>query len=42
MIQSPHDGDCELHVAFAIPAAELTRWEAWLAQNEIVVEEERT
>jgi len=41
-IQSPHDGDGELHVAFAIPAAELERWEAWLAENEIPVEERTT
>jgi catechol 2,3-dioxygenase-like lactoylglutathione lyase family enzyme len=26
-MQSPHDGDGELHVAFAIPAAELANWE---------------
>lgn len=40
-IQSPHDGDGELHVAFAIPASELARWEAWLKENGIVVEEKR-
>jgi catechol 2,3-dioxygenase-like lactoylglutathione lyase family enzyme len=28
-IPSPHDGDGELHIAFAIPASESTRWEAW-------------
>ena len=38
-IQSPHDGDGKLHIAFAIPAAELGKWEAWLAENEIPVEE---
>jgi catechol 2,3-dioxygenase-like lactoylglutathione lyase family enzyme len=38
-ITSPHDGDGELHVAFAIPAAELSTWEAWLAENGIAVEE---
>jgi catechol 2,3-dioxygenase-like lactoylglutathione lyase family enzyme len=38
-ITSSHDGDGELHVAFAIPATELTTWEAWLAENGIVVEE---
>ena len=26
----PHDGDGELHVAFAVSALELPRWEAWL------------
>ena len=41
LIQSPHDGDGELHIAFAIPAAELTSWEAWLAENTIAVEERR-
>jgi catechol 2,3-dioxygenase-like lactoylglutathione lyase family enzyme len=37
-----HDGEGELHVAFAIPASELARWEAWLAENGIAVEEKRT
>src|ERR1700761_7191746 len=41
-IQSPHDGEGELHLAFAIPASELTGWEAWLAENGIPVEEKRT
>jgi catechol 2,3-dioxygenase-like lactoylglutathione lyase family enzyme len=41
-IESPHDGDGELHLAFAIPAAELAGWEAWLAQNHIAMEEKRT
>jgi catechol 2,3-dioxygenase-like lactoylglutathione lyase family enzyme len=41
-IVSPHDGDGELHVAFAIAASELARWEAWLAENGIAVEEKRT
>jgi catechol-2,3-dioxygenase len=39
---SPHDGDGELHLAFAIAADELTSWEAWLAENGIAVEETRT
>ncbi len=34
-IQSPHDGNGELHLAFAIPVSELDTWEAWLAENEI-------
>ena len=38
-IVSPHDGDGQLHLAFAIGADELTRWEAWLAENKIAVEE---
>jgi catechol 2,3-dioxygenase-like lactoylglutathione lyase family enzyme len=41
-IQSPHDGDGELHVAFAIPTSELSTWETWLAENRITVEEKRT
>jgi catechol 2,3-dioxygenase-like lactoylglutathione lyase family enzyme len=40
--QSPHDGDGELHVAFAIPVAELASWESWLQSREITVEERRT
>ncbi len=42
LVQSPHDGDGELHIAFAIPAAELRKWEEWLEQNGIAVEERRT
>ena len=41
-IPTPHDGEGELHLAFAIAAAELATWEAWLAENEIAVEEKRT
>ena len=41
-IPSPHDGDGELHIAFAIPASELANWEAWLEENKIDVEEKRT
>ena len=40
-METPHDGDGELHLAFAIPAAELARWEAWLAENGIALEERR-
>ena len=40
-IQSPHDGDGELHIAFAIPSAELANWESWLQAREIAVEEKR-
>src|ERR1700691_5352002 len=40
-IVSPHDGDRELHLAFAIAADELAHWEAWLAENGIAVEESR-
>jgi catechol 2,3-dioxygenase-like lactoylglutathione lyase family enzyme len=38
---TPHDGDGELHLAFAIPTAELTSWELWLAEMKIPVEEKR-
>ena len=40
-VQSPHDGDGELHLAFAIRVEELAGWKAWLAKNGIAVEEER-
>ena len=40
-IPSPHDGDGELHLAFAIPASELSRWEEWLAESGIPIEEKR-
>ena len=38
---APHDGDGELHLAFAITAAELASWEVWLEENGIAVEEKR-
>ena len=38
-ITAPHDGDGELHLAFAIGADELPAWESWLAENGIQVEE---
>src|SRR5215470_8747404 len=38
-ITAPHDGDGELHLAFAIGADELPGWEAWLAENDIQMEE---
>jgi catechol 2,3-dioxygenase-like lactoylglutathione lyase family enzyme len=41
LIQSPHDGDGELHIAFAIPFAELANWESWLQTRGIAVEEKR-
>jgi catechol 2,3-dioxygenase-like lactoylglutathione lyase family enzyme len=41
-IQSPHDGDGELHLAFAIPSSELASWESWLQARRIPVEEKRT
>ena len=39
---SPHGGDGELHLAFAIAATDLASWEDWLAENRIAVEEKRT
>ena len=41
-IQSAHDGDGELHVAFAIASAELSNWESWLQTRGIALEEKRT
>ena len=41
-ILSPHDGDGELHLAFAIPTAELVAWELWLRELGIAVEEKRS
>jgi catechol 2,3-dioxygenase-like lactoylglutathione lyase family enzyme len=41
-IPTPHDGNGELHLAFAIRAEELANWESWLTQNGIAVEEKRT
>ena len=41
-IQSPHDGDGELHLAFAIASSELASWESWLQARRIPVEETRT
>ena len=41
-ITSPHDGDGELHLAFAIPSSELSNWESWLQQSGISVEEKRS
>jgi catechol 2,3-dioxygenase-like lactoylglutathione lyase family enzyme len=40
-METPHDGDGELHVAFAIPADELANWELWLQARGIAVEEKR-
>jgi catechol-2,3-dioxygenase len=34
-----HDGSGHLHLAFAIPAAELDAWESWLAQKGVSIEE---
>jgi len=41
-IPTPHDGDGQLHVAFAISASELAKWEVWLSEKGITVEEKRT
>jgi catechol 2,3-dioxygenase-like lactoylglutathione lyase family enzyme len=40
-ITSPHDGDGELHIAFAISTGELPHWESWLEQRGLAVEEKR-
>ncbi len=41
-ITSPHDGDGELHLAFAISTDELAGWERWLDERGIAVEEKRS
>ena len=38
---TPHDGEGELHLAFAIASAELSKWEAWLGDRGIVIEEKK-
>ena len=40
-ITSPHDGDGELHIAFAIDRDKLAHWESWLAQNGLAIEERK-
>lgn len=40
LIPTPHDGDGELHLAFA--ASDLANWEAWLGEKRIAIEEKRT
>jgi catechol 2,3-dioxygenase-like lactoylglutathione lyase family enzyme len=37
-----HDGDGHLHLAFAIPAAELGAWETWLSQHGVAIEQKLT
>jgi catechol 2,3-dioxygenase-like lactoylglutathione lyase family enzyme len=39
--ETPHDGDGELHLAFAISSAELPNWESWLQIRKIPVEEKK-
>jgi catechol 2,3-dioxygenase-like lactoylglutathione lyase family enzyme len=39
LMATPHDGDGELHIAFAIAAADLEKWEAWLREKGIEIEE---
>jgi catechol-2,3-dioxygenase len=38
----PHDGAGPIHMAFAIPAAELTQWEAWLGKHDVQIESRTT
>ncbi len=38
----PHDGDGQLHLAFAIAAEEVDHWRTRLQQHGIVIEEDRT
>ncbi len=37
-----HDGEGQLHLAFAIPRAGLAAWEAWLTQKGIPIVERKT
>ena len=39
-LATPHDGDGNLHVAFAIPASELEGWRGVLKEKKIPIEEE--
>ena len=39
---SPHDGDGQLHLAFAVPSSELEVWRAWLQQQRIAIVEDRS
>jgi catechol 2,3-dioxygenase-like lactoylglutathione lyase family enzyme len=41
-METPHDGEGELHLAFAVAPEELGRWEGWLAENSIAVEEKKS
>lgn len=41
-IQTPHDGDGELHVAFGVTEEELAAWEAWLTLHQVAIEERTT
>jgi len=36
-----HDGAGQLHLAFSIPAAELTAWEEWLQRHGMAIEEKK-
>ena len=40
-IPTPHDGEGELHLAFAIPSAELSNWESWLQRQGVAIEEKK-
>jgi catechol 2,3-dioxygenase-like lactoylglutathione lyase family enzyme len=40
-METPHDGDGELHLAFAIASSELPNWESWLQTRKIPVEEKK-
>lgn len=42
VMPTAHDGDGQLHMAFAIAASELELWEQWLTENGITVEEKHT
>src|SRR5262245_59684598 len=39
--QSPHDGNGQLHLAFAISRSEMEQWLTWLPEHGIAIEEDR-
>jgi catechol 2,3-dioxygenase-like lactoylglutathione lyase family enzyme len=41
-MKSQHDGNGELHLAFAIADSEYVAWKSWLEENSIAIEEETT
>ena len=42
LANSAHDGDGQLHLAFAVPATDLAAWERRLAERNVAIVERRT
>jgi catechol 2,3-dioxygenase-like lactoylglutathione lyase family enzyme len=40
--ETPHDGEGELHLAFAIETESLEPWAAWLAENHVAIEDRKS